>query len=177
MSLRSAPAFLFLLLLLLARLQADDKGTDTGFELRLVMPENAVGAEPKKMKLISRQPEQTLWCFKRSLMDNSSIKKATPFYDPNRGWHIVVELTEEGAKLFAKITTDYTGRQLGIVANGELITAPYLREPITGGKLEISGNFTENEAKNLAKIFMNGTPSAKPTPNADAQKAPDPSAK
>lgn len=63
---------------------------------------------------------------------------------------IQLEFNSEGAKQFGKITTDNVGKRLGIVLDGQLYAAPYLNEPILGGRAQITGNFTEEEAKELA---------------------------
>lgn len=59
-------------------------------------------------------------------------------------------MSKEGAEQFAKVTKEGKGRRLGIVINGRLVSAPFIRESIAGGLLEISGNFTEAEAKALS---------------------------
>ena len=63
---------------------------------------------------------------------------------------ILLEFNSEGAKQFGKITTDNVGKRLGIVLDGQLYAAPYLNEPILGGRAQITGNFTEEEAKEIA---------------------------
>ena len=63
---------------------------------------------------------------------------------------IQLEFTSEGAKQFGKITTDNVGKRLGIVLDGQLYAAPNLYEPILGGRAQITGNFTEEEAEEIA---------------------------
>ena len=72
---------------------------------------------------------------------------------------IAVTLTQDGAARFAQITRDGKGRRLAILLGGQLWTAPLIREEITGGTLEISGNFTEGEAKVLADAIRTCIPS------------------
>lgn len=69
---------------------------------------------------------------------------------------VSVTFNEEGAKLFAEITTKHSGEQLGIFLDGELLSAPVINEPITGGKAVISGQFTIDEAQALAKSLSFG---------------------
>jgi preprotein translocase subunit SecD len=61
-----------------------------------------------------------------------------------------VKFNEEGGKLFADITRDHKGEQLGIFLDGELLSAPVINEAITGGTAVITGDFTVDEAKELA---------------------------
>ena len=63
---------------------------------------------------------------------------------------IQLEFNSEGAKQFGKITTDNVGKRLGIVLDGQLYAAPNLYEPILGGRAQITGNFTEEEAEEIA---------------------------
>lgn len=69
---------------------------------------------------------------------------------------VSVRFTDEGAKLFAEITTAHVGEQLGIFLDGELLSAPVINEPITAGTAVISGNFTPEEARALAQNLSFG---------------------
>lgn len=64
---------------------------------------------------------------------------------------VLVEFNAEGAELFAEITRNNVGRNLAIFLDGEMISAPVLREEITGGTAQISGNFSPEEAKRLER--------------------------
>jgi protein-export membrane protein SecD len=69
---------------------------------------------------------------------------------------VSVKFNEEGAKLFADITRANVGRQIGIFLDGELLSSPVVNEAITGGTAIISGDFTADEAKNLAENLSFG---------------------
>jgi preprotein translocase subunit SecD len=71
---------------------------------------------------------------------------------------IAFELTAEGAALFAQITAANVGRQLAIVLDGQLQSAPVIRETITAGRAVISGNFTDQQAKELVSLLENRLP-------------------
>lgn len=64
---------------------------------------------------------------------------------------VAVQFTGEGADLFAQITKDHVGEQLAIFLDGELISAPTIRETIIGGRAIISGGFNPDEAKSLSE--------------------------
>ena len=71
-------------------------------------------------------------------------------------------LTPDGAKAFAEVTTKYspdpqTGQKhlMAIVLDGQLYSAPYIKQPIVDGGCEISGNYTAEDAQNLASILQN----------------------
>jgi preprotein translocase subunit SecD len=65
-------------------------------------------------------------------------------------------LDSQGAKTFGDATTQRVGRQLAIVLDGHVQSAPVIREPITGGRGQISGRFTFEEAQDLANVLRNG---------------------
>ena len=84
--------------------------------------------------------------------------------DQPGGMRIALTLTREGAARFAQITRAGKGRRLAILLGGQLWTAPLIREEITGGTLEISGNFNEGEAKTLAEAIRACVPSSSASP-------------
>ncbi len=68
---------------------------------------------------------------------------------------IILRFDGKGAELFANITRDNVGRQLAIVLDGELYSAPRINEPIPGGSAQITGDFTPTEAFELANVLEN----------------------
>jgi preprotein translocase subunit SecD len=66
------------------------------------------------------------------------------------GWRIDFELTAEGTDTFGEVTQRLVGQQLAIVVDEQVISAPTVDEPITGGSGTISGSFTKNRAQDLA---------------------------
>lgn len=60
---------------------------------------------------------------------------------------ISLELTDEGTKIFAELTKKNVGKQLAIYLDGAPISAPVVREEITEGRAQITGNFTPQSAK------------------------------
>ncbi len=64
---------------------------------------------------------------------------------------ISIEFNDEGTKLFADLTKANVGKPLGIYLDGVGISAPVVREEIRDGRAEISGQFTLEEARELAR--------------------------
>ena len=62
---------------------------------------------------------------------------------------ISIKLSEEGGKKFAEATEKSVSKKIAIVHNGNIISAPYVNEPIYGGELQISGKFTLEEAEKI----------------------------
>jgi preprotein translocase subunit SecD len=85
-----------------------------------------------------------------------AIDSAAAVYDPGTGgtvgtgWQISFDLTNEGGDVFADVTTRLVGRQLAIVVDQEVVSAPTVESAITGGSGVITGSFTEARAKDLA---------------------------
>lgn len=72
--------------------------------------------------------------------------------------HVVeLKLTEEGAKVFADMTTENVGKILPIVYDEQVISDPVVNEPITGGTAQISGQSTFEEASQLATYIRTGS--------------------
>lgn len=69
---------------------------------------------------------------------------------------ISVRFTPEGSDLFAEITRNNVGNQLGIFLDGEILSAPVINEAITGGTAIISGGFNLEEARSLAQNLSFG---------------------
>ncbi|MEP6663853.1 MAG: protein translocase subunit SecD, partial [Verrucomicrobiota bacterium] len=65
------------------------------------------------------------------------------------------ELDKKGAELFGQMTSENKGRQLAIVLDGELYSAPVINEPILTGRGVISGKFDLKEARELADVLEN----------------------
>ncbi len=71
-------------------------------------------------------------------------------------YEVGVSFTEEGTKKFADATTANVGKQIAIIYDNEIVSAPVVNEPITGGQCSITGNFTQDEAYNLAQTIRLG---------------------
>ncbi len=68
-----------------------------------------------------------------------------------------LEFNDEGGKKFADLTARNIGRQIAIVLDGDVLTAPVVQEAITGGRAQISGSRTMEEAERLAILLRSGS--------------------
>jgi len=85
------------------------------------------------------------------------LSKARVEFDPNTGAALVgLEFTSEGSDLFAKITRDNIGKPLAVILDGAILSMPVIKSEITGGKAQITGNFTPDEAKALVRNLNYG---------------------
>lgn len=69
---------------------------------------------------------------------------------------IAFELSNEGAKKFAKLTRENIGKQVAITLDGEVQTSPTIQSEIAGGKGVITGSYTDDEAKKMATLLNAG---------------------
>lgn len=65
---------------------------------------------------------------------------------------IDIKLNKEGTEIFKKMSGQNIGKPIAIVLNKTLISAPYVKEEIPEGRLQISGNFTMEEAEKFIKL-------------------------
>jgi len=80
------------------------------------------------------------------------LKKAQVSFSQNSlSPSISIEFNSEGAKLFGEITKANINRPIAILLDNQIISAPNVREPITDGRAEISGQFSVAEAKELVR--------------------------
>jgi len=93
----------------------------------------------------------------KTIMTGDYLSRARVSYDSSTGKPKVdFELTGEGRTKFADITTQNKDKQLAIVLDYKVESYPTIKEPITGGSGEITGNFTDSEAKDLAIVLNTG---------------------
>lgn len=74
----------------------------------------------------------------------------------NTEYSVKLNLNEEGTEKFAEATTEFINQQISIVYDDETISAPRVNQAITGGEAYITGDFTYEEADNLASTIRIG---------------------
>src|SRR5436190_16367547 len=94
---------------------------------------------------------------KQVLVSGGELTDAQPGFDQRSGEPIVsFRFNTSGSRKFAQATVDNVGQRFAIVLDNEVISAPVIREPITGGSGQISGNFTVQSANELAILLRAG---------------------
>src|SRR3989344_2737216 len=85
------------------------------------------------------------------------LKKASLSFAENLGEpEISLEFNDNGAKIFEEITARNVGEPVAIFLDGAPISIPVVREKITGGKAQITGKFSVDEARQLVRRFNAG---------------------
>jgi preprotein translocase subunit SecD len=94
---------------------------------------------------------------KQVLVSGGDLTDAQPGFDQRSGEPIVsFRFNSSGSRKFAQATTENVGQPFAIVLDNEVISAPVIREPITAGSGQISGNFTVQAANDLAILLRAG---------------------
>lgn len=109
--------------------------------------------------------DPTLFRMGRVLLTGDALTDAqAQFIDPvsagpgtQAGWRVAFEFNSEGGDRFAQITERLTGKQMAIVLDRRVESAPSVNEAIPGGRGEITGDFTEREARDLAVVLQSGS--------------------
>jgi len=92
------------------------------------------------------------------LVDETHLTDARVQIDPQYGTpYVSLSFDSRGARIFEKITGENIGRRLAIVLDNNVYSAPVIRDKISGGRAQITGNFTMQEAKDLAIVLRAGS--------------------
>lgn len=86
---------------------------------------------------------------KKAVLTGADLKLAYPQIDEYGNPSVGFELSGEGGKAFAELTTRHIEKPIAIVLDGKIISAPNVKTPITEGKGIITGNFTPDEVKDM----------------------------
>jgi preprotein translocase subunit SecD len=104
---------------------------------------------------VSRQPSLV---YKQTLLTGDRLKEAKVSIDEFGKPAISITFDGDGARVFERITGENVGRQLAIVLDGVIHSAPRIKDRISGGSAQITGNFTHDEAAKLAIVLRESLP-------------------
>ncbi|WP_292663755.1 protein translocase subunit SecD [Nitratifractor sp.] len=90
------------------------------------------------------------------ILDGSMLTDAKVGFDRNNQPVINFKLNGEGARIFGDFSGKSVGKRMAIVLDNKVYSAPVIRERIGGGSGQISGNFTLNEANDVAIALRSG---------------------
>jgi len=125
-----------------------------------VSPDQAAqGRVPPDSELLKSQEagKQPYVVKKQVLVSGGDLTDAQPGFDQRTSEPIVsFRFNTSGARKFAQATLENVGQPFAIVLDNEVISAPVIREPITAGSGQISGNFTVQSANDLAILLRAG---------------------
>jgi SecD/SecF fusion protein len=138
-------------------------------EFRLVHPQNEqaiekmgmgmppVGYEVKELKDVRNGQEVTekILVKRRVELSGKMVARAFRYIQPTGESAVSIEFKSEGKEIFGQLTEAHVGERLAIMLDDEVKSAPVIRQPIYGGNAEISGNFSPQEAEELASVLEN----------------------
>lgn len=102
------------------------------------------GRDREVKYLVKRRPE----------ISGEHVASAHAFFD-QQGYGVSLRLDREGARLFDDLAEAHFEHPLAILLDGEIQSAPVLKTRHYGGVAQITGNFTEKQARDLASILQN----------------------
>jgi preprotein translocase subunit SecD len=125
-----------------------------------VSPEQAqAGRLPPDSELLpSTEPGHPPYVVKKQvLVSGGDLTDAQPGFDQRSGEPVVnFRFNTSGARKFSQATSENVGQPFAIILDSKVISAPVIREPITGGSGQISGSFTVQAANDLAILLRAG---------------------
>ncbi len=134
-------------------------------DIKEIFPEDMVFMWSADMENITRDTKEKgfiLYAIRipengKARVGGKDIKFASTGFDSNAGKVTVdLEMTDEGGDKWAQMTSDNVQRVVAITMDSVVYSAPNVNEPINGGRTQISGSFTIQEAKDLAGLLNGG---------------------
>jgi len=95
---------------------------------------------------------------KRTLLTGAELNRAEVQADPNSpgNWQVSIEFNTVGTKVFGDVTEANVGKHLAIILDGSVYSAPRINERIPGGRAVVTGQFSVEEARDLAIVLRAG---------------------
>jgi SecD/SecF fusion protein len=150
-----------------AKIQAGEEPMPPAYVLKSYKPSKE--AKETTQILVTRRPALT----------GEHVSRAFAFFN-QQGYGVSLELDAEGAKIFDEVAAQNKGHQMAIILDGEVLSAPTLQSDYYGGHAQITGHFTDKEARDLSSALENPlrvpvqieeTRSVSPTLGADSIKS------
>ncbi len=90
------------------------------------------------------------------MLEGDAVTSASSEYDNMQGNMVNMKMNDRGAQEWATITRNNIGRPIAIVLDEHVYSFPNVNNEITGGSSQITGNFTPEEANDLANVLKSG---------------------
>ncbi|WP_158817964.1 protein translocase subunit SecD [Methylocapsa sp. S129] len=135
-------------------------GATANLEFRLVADP---GDPPNEVDNLPQQQGGQIPVQKRVMVAGEDLTNAQTGFDQNSQPDVNFTFNLRGGQRFGQVTSENVQRRFAIVLDGKVISAPVIQTPITGGRGQITGNFTVQEADNLSVLLRAGALPAKLT--------------
>ncbi|TDI78218.1 MAG: protein translocase subunit SecD [Betaproteobacteria bacterium] len=143
----------------------DILGRTATLELRMVDEEHDVSSALRGQghigsELYTERGGGPLLVKKRVMLTGERITDAQPGFDNNNQPAVHITLDSNGTRIFKQLTRNNVGKRMAILLieknQKEVITAPVIREEIGGGRVQITGNMTIEEARDISLLLRAG---------------------
>ncbi len=125
-------------------------------EIQAMEEELIARSETMEGTLVTKDDEGRYYLLGSPLVSGKDLQNAQTQYDNLGRAMVTLDFNSEGTKLFDRATADNVGEQIAIVLDNVVISAPVVQERISGGKAQISGDFTPAEAQRLSIMLRAG---------------------
>ncbi|WP_199199508.1 protein translocase subunit SecD [Amycolatopsis sp. CA-128772] len=117
------------------------------------------GNDDPKLPLVACGDHNTYkYLLEPEFLPGTEIADSTSGYDQQRGqWVVNLSFKSEGTKTWADFTSKNTGQQAAFVLDTQVVSAPNIQVAILDGNTQITGKFTQSEAKDLSDILKYGS--------------------
>ncbi|GAB3157586.1 protein translocase subunit SecD [Amycolatopsis sp. NPDC004378] len=117
------------------------------------------GNDDPKLPLVACGDHDTYkYLLEPEFLPGTEIADSTSGYDQQRGqWVVNLSFKSEGTKIWADFTSKNTGQQAAFVLDTQVVSAPNIQVAILDGNTQITGKFTQSEAKDLSDILKYGS--------------------
>ena len=123
-------------------------------DLYIKQMEEAVKSNPDMA--VARSENGSAYLLGKQYVGGGDLTKAETNFDQFGKAAVSLKFNTEGAKLFDEATAANIGRQIAIVLDGVVISAPVVQQRISGGEAQITGSFSTAEANRLAIMLRAG---------------------
>jgi preprotein translocase subunit SecD len=132
---------------------------------RATSPDAAPPAGTERLFTKERDPKtrqlmqgQAYFVDRRALLTGDMLADARALPDQNSfgQYYVLMRLDSRGKRFFARVTQENVGRALAVILDNTIFSAPVIQEPILGGEARITGNFSPEEARDLAIVLREG---------------------
>ncbi|CAN5705399.1 hypothetical protein BH10ACT9_BH10ACT9_43440 [soil metagenome] len=101
---------------------------------------------------------QTVYLLDKSILSGEQIANASSGFDQQQARYIVdLEFKSDGATIWGDFTAANIGTQTAFTLDSQVVSAPQIQEAIPGGRTQITGQFTDESARELANVLKYGS--------------------
>ena len=123
-----------------------------------VKAEKGKEGEPERFALVALQTDKE----GNPALTGEVVTSASTSYENLKGNAVSMTMNDEGAKRWARVTSENIGKPVAIVLDDQVYSYPTVNQEITGGRSEITGQFTPEEATDLSNVLESGKMDAQP---------------